>query len=349
MKQYEREYFVSRVIAGYMRYPVNKYLTLLIHTPTHDQMYEANEVYLNSYKQSAVEGAMDDEEVFELMLQKNLWSDEQQEMLDQLPKDVEEWKVQIFENFVDSEQKEMIRKYLRRAEEVFGKVHSERHAFDHMTCNGVAANSKWNWIIENCTTDTQRNPYTWKDIGISSALSYYQRNLLDDGEIRSLARNEPWKTHWIVNKGQDSLFLNSDKELTSEQRGIFIWSKMYDSISESIEAPSENIINDDDALDGWLITQRRKRDTEKNEKEVQGKIANDKIANSSEVFVMAKTKEDASKVDDVNTFTAKKIKDSRTNYIHTKGSEVKQGEFKDVKMSINQQSNSQFKDTIRRI
>ena len=64
---------------------------------------------------------------------------------------------------------------------------------------------------------------------------------------------------------------------------------------------------------------------------------------------MAKTKEDASKVDDVNTFTAKKIKDSRTNYIHAKGSEVKQGEFKDVKMSINQQSNSQFKDTIRRI
>ena len=124
---------------------------------------------------------------------------------------------------------------------------------------------------------------------------------------------------------------------------------MYDSISESIEAPSENIINDDDALDGWLITQRRKRETEKNEKEVQGKIANEKIANSAEVFVMARTKEDDSKVDEVNTLTAKKIKDSRTNYIHAKGSEVQQGEFKDVKMSINQQSNSQFKDTIRRI
>jgi hypothetical protein len=219
-----------------------------------------------------------------------------------------------------------------------------------MTCNGVASNSKWNWVIENCTTDTKGNPYNWKEVGISSALSYYQHNLLDDGDIRDLARNEPWKTHWVINKGGDNLFLNSDKERSPEQRAIFIWSRMYDSISESIEAPSESIINDDDALDGWLITQRRRREAEKNEKDVEGKIAgNEKISNSAEIFVMAGNQKDAGKIDDANSYTAKKIKDSRTNYIHAKGSEVKQGEFKDVRMSINQKSNSQFKDTVGRI
>ena len=39
---------------------------------------------------------------------------------------------------------------------------------------------------------------------------------------------------------------------------IVIWSKMYDNVQESIDAPIQSVMEDDDALDGWFIVQNRK-------------------------------------------------------------------------------------------
>ena len=43
---------------------------------------------------------------------------------------------------------------------------------------------------------------------------------------------------------------------------------MYDNIQESMDCPTEDVINDDDMLDGWFIVQNRKREKDKKEKDV---------------------------------------------------------------------------------
>lgn len=75
---------------------------------------------------------------------------------------------------------------------------------------------------------------------------------------------------------------------------------MYDNIYKSSECPPDEIINDYDALDGWMIVQRRKRDAQLNNRIVEDGISNEKIKNSDHIFVLT-GQEDIDKIYNLNT------------------------------------------------
>jgi len=122
---------------------------------------------------------------------------------------------------------------------------------------------------------------------------------------------------------------------------------MYDNIQESMDCPSEDVINDDDMLDGWFLTQKQKRDKEKAESEFEQSISNEKINNSDEIFVMAGSRHEAEKIDSMNSVHGKMTKKERTATLQHKGS-MEQHEFRDEKLKLRQQSNQQFKDKFGR-
>ena len=43
-------------------------------------------------------------------------------------------------------------------------------------------------------------------------------------------------------------------------KNIVMWSQLYDNVQESMDAPTKDVIKDDDLLDGWLIVQGKKRE-----------------------------------------------------------------------------------------
>ena len=49
---------------------------------------------------------------------------------------------------------------------------------------------------------------------------------------------------------------------------------MYDNIQESLDYPSEDVVEDDDMLDGWLIIQKQKRDKERAVSELENTTKN---------------------------------------------------------------------------
>ena len=75
---------------------------------------------------------------------------------------------------------------------------------------------------------------------------------------------------------------------------------MYDNVQESHESPCEEVINDDECLDGWFIEQKRKIEKQKKQQEVDALTKNSKIANSQEVFVMASNQEAANQIYELN-------------------------------------------------
>ena len=168
-------------------------------------------------------------------------------------------------------------------------------------------------------------------------------SLLNDSQIRELARTEPWKSLWIIReKSKIPLFANIDSgELTHNQKNIVIWSQMYDNIQESLECPSSEVINDDDMLDGWFIVQSRKREKEKMQKEFETNTNNEKIKNSSEVFVVASNIDHASKIQALNSKIAKNKIASREKLLEQKG-QVSAGEFLDEKIEIHNQKMSKI-------
>jgi hypothetical protein len=127
-----------------------------------------------------------------------------------------------------------------------------------------------------------------------------------------------------------------------------MYARMYDNVSESPEAPIEEIIADDICLDGWFVEQRKKQDKMKKQNQVDGMISNDKIKNSGEVFVMAQDNKDAQEIYDLNDGLARNTVKQRQAQIEGKEDMMNFKELADVKQDIGIQRQQQFSQSLKK-
>jgi len=166
----------------------------------------------------------------------------------------------------------------------------------------------------------------------------FMNELIDDVVIRGLARNNEWRQHWRSIKLGQKIFGDI---LTREQHSLISWSQFYDNIGESVDAPSDEILGDDDLIDGWCITQQRKR-----KEEDKKKIA-DRYGNAGEIFIPVSSPEQAAKINELNDGSARMIKRQREMTIQKRGS-VNEQDMPDAKMAIKQQAMQEFRDKVMR-
>tara|TARA_R100001377_G_scaffold59734_1_gene36058 strand:+ start:113 stop:466 length:354 start_codon:yes stop_codon:yes gene_type:complete len=114
-----------------------------------------------------------------------------------------------------------------------------------------------------------------------------------------------------------------------------------------MDCPSEKVIEDDDCLDGWFIVQQRKRDKDKKQQEVDGMITNPKIANSQEVFVVARDNEAAQEIYDLNNPLARTTIQNRQNTIGGADGEVSFTKFHDIRQDIAMESHNSARNKIK--
>lgn len=346
MKQHDREYFISRIRCGYYTFKENG-ITLKIYTPTLEDEYEINEVYRDAYERAMYDDFKTEDEMIEWMREKELWTQEDDDKIEGLKKDLERLKVEIFNARNNETLREKIRMYIRAGEKQLTKQSEKKNAFQMNTCEGVALLEKSIALLKRCTF-LNGQLYNFESIQVDEVLSKYYAAVFSDAEIRELSRSEPWRSLWILNETNTfNLFNNGGRCLSIDQRNLLIWSKMYDNVQESLDCPSEDVIEDDDMLDGWFIVQRKKREKERAESEMENTIKNDKIKNSSEIYMVAQTQKDAERINNMNDITGKVVKQQRFNVIKNKG-EASQIDFQDERLKLSQQSNNMFKDKFRR-
>jgi len=107
---------------------------------------------------------------------------------------------------------------------------------------------------------------------------------------------------------------------------------MYDNIYQHPKSPAEEIIADDDMLDGWVIVQRREREGDVNRAAGEA-VGNEKIRGSEEVYVPADTADDAKKVLSMNDGFAKATIKQRFALLRKRG-EVAELEMPDTAMRL---------------
>ena len=125
-----------------------------------------------------------------------------------------------------------------------------------------------------------------------------------------------------------------------------MWSQLYDNIQESMDAPTNEVVEDDDVLDGWFVIQAKKRQKEKLEKEFNAKTG-DKVKNSDEVYVMSSSVEENELIENMNDLNSRRIKKERAQTLSSKGA-VRQHEFKDEILDKRAEINNQYRDKFRR-
>lgn len=344
MNSYEREYFISRIRSGFYIIDDGPVKIKFI-TPTIEQEYESNEVYMQSYNDCLSQEILTEEEMLEWMLSQELWSDKKEAQIETAKKDIDRLKVEVFENQSKEKQRELARKYLRRAEEALKKLRAEKEEYFLNTCEGIASNDKALSIFEQCCY-VNGEVYDFPNDNSFSLYFTWMTKVLKETQIRELARTDPWRSFWAL-KDNMKLFANHDRELTIDQKNILIWSQMYDNIQESMSCPSSSVIDDDDMLDGWMIVQKRKNEAERAKSELESRVSNSKISNSDEVFIVTDNKEDAEKINNMNSVGAQMIKKERMALVKHKG-EAKDLDFRDQKMKYQNMQNQQFKGSFGR-
>lgn len=345
MDFHTKELYINRIKSGILIY---KYDGKKVYIKRVSSLveYEACDLYFDMLEEAEEDGIWSDNDALEYMINNGLWSESKQKELDKIvPDHIEYWKVQVYESYLKPDKVKLMKKYLKVAKDELINLLQQRHQFDYSTKEGYAKFAKNLFIITKSIFDESGQPVDIRDINVYNLLSYYSNSMLDEEELREIARTNPWHDDWYSLKKQGKIFKEDD--LTYEQRSLILWSTMYDNVKESPDCPSDDILNDDDMLDGWFIVQKRKRDSERRKKEGESLVSkNSRIAGADEVYVVAQSPEEISRINELNTPASLAIKRQRSAQLKQQGV-VKEQNFVDSKqtqmMLMNQAYRSQVK------
>ena len=339
MESYKRDYFIARIRAGYVPVKIGDNRFKVEH-PSVDVILESHELYIQSYEEALNDDMLTEDELLSFLIIQNMWSEKmEKEYQEVVPGHIEYWKKELYRSLLKSKTKETVRKYLEAAKQEYNRLSEIRHQYDYVTVEGYANYIRSMFLISKCTT-LNNKVVDWEDYNLMVIMTKYHTELLKPDDIRILARTSPWTSLWPILKS-GNLF----EEPTTEQQSLITWSNMYDKIYESPDCPSEEVISDDDMLDGWLLIQKEKRDQDRKQEEVKNSL-NPRIANADEVFVPAQTVEDAKKIDILNTQRGHAVKQNRLKHIKEKGI-VKQQEFADIKQKLRMDMQQAYSKQIR--
>jgi hypothetical protein len=119
------------------------------------------------------------------------------------------------------------------------------------------------------TIDGDKYWPTWNDFEneydgelIDSIISSLSNCLIpvETKAVRKIARSGLWRVKWNAAKANcDNLFGKPLVYLSRSQESLVYWSQVYDSAYEAYERPSQETIDDDEALDKWFEEQALKR------------------------------------------------------------------------------------------
>lgn len=328
-----REYFISRILANYMKVRVDN-KEFKIYSPSADLVYEANE--LTQELSNEISDIFDDNDLYYILLERGLWTEEEENNLTKvLPDNLEKLKVGLYESLFQSKKQVSIRKYIKATIKEHDRLHGKRHFYDYVTRDGYLSYVKNQFLVSH-TTRFDGKAVDWSGTDISKVLIEYHRKSLSPDTLRELARTSPWIFYWPTFKANGKIF--DSPYLNLDQQQLIQWSLMYDNAHESMDCPPEKVFDDDDMFDGWLIVQKRKREAERNKSQVEDKT---KGLKGDEVFVMADTFEDAKAIDSLNDPSVRATKQSRINQIQKHG-RMREQDFTDVKLEAMMERNRAY-------
>lgn len=232
----------------------------------------------------------------------NLWNLEKESQLKDVQNKLENSKVDLYLNFIDIKLKTKNKSLIKSFNKLIDKLLFEKTYFDNLTLESYCNSLKNQHIIMNSIYDSNNkkifniNDFNNIDsLFLDKILHEIYTHTLSIDNLKSFAKSDLWRSYWDSQK--ENIFDKHVSELTDDQRMLINISKSLDSIREHMEAPSQEIINDNDALDGWMIHQFRKREDEKKKSAMENR-ANTAIKSRehSNVFFMTDDPEEKKQI-----------------------------------------------------
>ena len=281
----------------------------------------------------------------------DIWRPKDDKDFEDLEKYRDDLKVQLYQALFKSETQKDIRKKLKRTDRILEKAIIKKNSLEHATVEYHAFLTQRQFITALCILDeNNQNIYKEKDFWLSDPYIFNKIiNKMDQEsvpvvEMREIARTEPWRSSWSM--GKEKVFGISVKDFNDDQKTIVSLSKMYDNAYESMECPPDDVFADDDMFDGWMIYQRRQREKERKQQDLD-RVAGKNAGNAGEVFIVAESEQDVDRIQSLNDAGTRRQLQQKFNYIKSQDGTVKEKDLPDVKMDLRRQAAEQFKNSMR--
>ena len=315
-----------------------------IHPSSSIDKFEAELLYHNTMIESSFLEILSDNEMLQFMIDNNLWSNEEEIELNVLPSKIDSLKLEMYKKYSSfkSSQVDQVRKVLKRTKKKYEDLCNKRHLYDLYTQSGIAESVKLQYLLARNVRDENGKSINIEEMSMnvmSGLMNDYLKNKPKDTDLRALSRYGKWRMIWASGKNEGGIFGTPSSLLTDSQQSLIAWSKLYDNVNESMNAPSDEVIEDDDMLDGWIINEQNNR---KNSPNIDSKY-NKK---GQEVYVVAETQEDADRVNRMNNRDGSFIKNQRMAVLQKSGV-VNEENMPDSKQKMVIQANNQFKESFK--
>tara|TARA_R110000824_G_scaffold10146_3_gene45068 strand:+ start:1475 stop:2524 length:1050 start_codon:yes stop_codon:yes gene_type:complete len=302
MENNKRQECVTRIISGATFFDFQGKPYIIKEPDILDKTF-AEKIYQDSIKKGEELGILTEKEILEIVSALGLWSKADEKRLKEMPKLLEDAKVKLYMAYAAYQKRGPIRKHITKVKKEFEELLIKKNYFRNEGLEGAAELLKTRYLVCSNITDLDGNRL-WKygeffeqsHKFINLILKKYIEFQVTEKEVRELSRNDPWRSLWSAGKTESGVFGMPSSKLTADQKHIIIWSRIYDSVYESQECPNEEVIEDDDMIDGWLTLQNRKREEDK--KNSQSERSD---AKGDEVYIVADTQSDAQRIYGMNS------------------------------------------------
>ena len=341
----QNKQLIARIISGDTPFKFGG-IKYIIKQPPKDVLQSADQLYEKTLYDNRFGDWLSETDVQTTLEKQDLWRFCTEDRIEKLSDNLSQYKVELYQSWYTSQANvKRSKRLIMQTKIQLARASNYRTSLYHWTLEGYAEGVRIFYLVKQTLWNAGK--YIYKNISFNKVpypildMAVNQQAVLTIGDmvIRDLVRSEPWSTIWNI--GKPNPFNIPPLELSDAQSNLIVYSRMYDNIAKSSEVPTDDIIDDHDALDGWIILQNRNAEKARIDASVQ-KTLSPKQQKGNEIFIPAKNKEEAKKINLLNDESAKMIKQQRSNLIQAKG-EVKESEFLDTRLGLQRSSNQQFK------
>tara|TARA_R100001163_G_scaffold1295_3_gene1977 strand:- start:17898 stop:18959 length:1062 start_codon:yes stop_codon:yes gene_type:complete len=328
----------------------------LYHTsmPTIQQRALSELVYRETLDNSKYSELITRNQAKNFLASKGIWTPQNDQELEKLNKYLEDLKIQLYDALYKDKEKKNLRRRISSVRSGINKSIIKKYSLDHITLESHAENARDEFLIATTIRDTNgKFVYSyenWSKIDnyvLQRFLNFLMSNIITPEEQREIARSEPFRSRWSIYGTE--IFSETDGH-SSDQNALLMYSKMYDNVYEHPERPSDDVIKDDDMLDGWFAKQRRKSEKERSKKELDDildKKGVNKDGGAGEMFVVASSKSEAEKIRGVNDLNERIRMRQRSDALQKKG-RLDEHELPDVQRELQSQAMKQMADRFKK-
>lgn len=336
--------YLARILSGKYIFTYSNILYKLVY-PDINIKYQSELYFQQEYEKYKFNDWITEEELDYFLISIGLIPGNFEQHLKDIDTKIDDCKVDLYNNFLNPSKLKSIRKTLSNYRRSYDFLYYQKHSFDQFTYKGYVNLLKNQYLLVNSLYDNNNKKIfdNMENVDyylLNNISQHINENHIDIKTFKEIARSEQWRNYWSANK--DHIFGSSVIDWTDEQKTLVVLTKMYDSAYENPDCPPDSVIKDDDMFDGWLITQKRESEKNKDKNRAEKLLKDKKLGNAKEVFLVANSKEEAENIYKLNDPTSRHIINERNKIITSANQDLKEADLPDVQRDLQIQNNQKF-------